>query len=123
MLDLTSRLGFPASAKVPMRVVRGHQVPDINALRFRASVCAALLERSQWTGAQLRWIRLSNNHLVIGFADLLGLGVAQVADWDSDEPVHLGAHATNVVKTMLKATVDHYMDKLASLGDLVEVQL
>jgi DNA-binding transcriptional regulator YiaG len=81
----TTRFGFPVELKnVALKKVMGEWLPDVNANALSEAVLAAVvLKPGPWTGAEVKFVRLSQGLSQTEFGKLVNVTHAAVSKWES----------------------------------------
>lgn len=89
-----TRFGFPVELRgVETRIVRGEEVPIVNANRLRFAVIAALiLKPGRLTGNEIRFLRLWMSFNLAQLGEELGVTHPAVMKWEAklDESANMG---------------------------------
>lgn len=82
---ITNRFGFPVELKhVQLKQVLGEWVPDVNANTLSQAVLAALVMKpGPWTGAEVKFVRLSQGLSQADFGEIVEVTHAAVSKWES----------------------------------------
>ncbi len=98
------RFGFPVVLEnVPVKVLRGHPVVDVNANVLRDAVLSVLIRKpTRLTGSELRFIRFSLEMSKAAFGRACGVTHPAVIKWENreEEPTGMGLGTEFLVRVL-----------------------